>query len=96
MHPKSGSRTRTRFPSGRLTRLVESSRPADVTAHEHAGDTQQNGDNESTGIAAGHQKLGNHTDHQTRRDAPVRNMDFQSFSDLLLRDLLFPPSRTHG
>jgi hypothetical protein len=28
-----------------------------------------------------------------RRDAPVRNMDFQPVSDLLLRDLLFPSSR---
>src|SRR4030095_1293995 len=54
----------THYPSSSLTGFVESKRPSDLTAQEHARDAQQNGDDEPARIADGRQELGDHANDQ--------------------------------
>src|SRR5690242_17291686 len=56
--------------AGRLSRRVPAHRLAQIGRDERAHDTEDGGDDEATGVTAGHEKLRHQADHETDDDCP--------------------------
>jgi hypothetical protein len=64
----------------RLTRTIQVKRLPDESAEERADDTEENRDDDSTGIATRHDELRDDPDDQTEED-PTENAHDSSFPD---------------